>query len=528
MVTNSVVTDRRFEHLNDLLVRALRTHSGERLVVESDGTSWTGAQLEVAIARCAAVLDGLGLRSGDRVALLSGNRIEVLFVQQAVAALGGVFVPLHPLGSPADFAHILDDAAATHVVVDGTRIDEITEAVEIAGSSAQVLRIGGGGADDLRVLMAAETATVLEPRPSDLEEICRIVYTGGTTGVPKASQVSFRSMSTMYGIQLADWQWPDQIRNLLVAPLSHAGGVNFVPTIAQGGTLYVQQHFDAGEFLAAVERHRITCALLVPTMISAILDHPHLSKHDTSSLATVFYGASPISPQRLRDAIARFGPIFFQFYGQAEAPTTVCVMRREEHDVTSDARMASCGRPVAEAEVRLVDHDDVEVPDGQPGELCVRGPLLMSGYLNRPEDTAQAMRGGWVHTGDVAVRDPDGFLRIVDRAKDLVITGGFNVYPRSVEDALEEHPAVAAASVVGVPDDYWGEILVAAVEVRDPGVTVDDLKAYVRELKGSVQTPKRIDIVERIPLTQVGKRDKKALRRAFIEQTQATTNGGPR
>lgn len=525
MVTNSVVTERRFEHMNDLLVGALRTYADKTLVVESDGTSWTGAQLEVAMARCTAVLDGLGLRAGDRVALLSGNRIEVLFVQQAVAALGGVFVPLHPLGSPADFAHILDDAAATHVIVDSARMDEIAEAVEIAGSSAHVLRIGSGESDDLRVLMAAESATVLLPRPTDLEDICRIVYTGGTTGVPKASQISYRSMSTMYGILLTDWQWPDEIRNLLVAPLSHAGGINFVPTIAQGGTLYVEQSFDAGEFLALVARHRITCALLVPTMISAILDHPRLREHDTSSLATVFYGASPISPQRLRDAIARFGPIFFQFYGQAEAPTTVCVMRREEHDVTSDDRMASCGRPVTEAEVRLVDHDDEEVPDGQPGELCVRGPLLMSGYLNRPEDTADAMRGGWVHTGDVAVRDPDGFLRIVDRAKDLVITGGFNVYPRNVEDALEEHPAVAAASVFGAPDDYWGEILVAVVELRDPCVTVDDLKAHVRERKGSVQTPKRIEIVERIPLTQVGKRDKTALRRAFIEQNTPDTSG---
>jgi fatty-acyl-CoA synthase len=523
-----MVTDRAFEHLNDLLVRSLRAHSATTLVVEADGTSWTGAQLEVAIARCAAVLDRLDLRFGDRVALLSGNRIEVLFVQQAVAALGGVFVPLHPLGSPADFAHILDDAGPTHVVVDGARIDEISEAVRIAGSSARVLTIGGGGPDDLQVLMSAETTTVLEPRPTDPEAICRIVYTGGTTGIPKASQVSYRSMSTMYGIELADWQWPDEVRNLLVAPLSHAGGVCFVPTVAQGGTLYVQQSFDAGEFLAAVERHRITCALLVPTMISAILDHPRLREHDTSSLATVFYGASPISPQRLRDAIAWFGPIFFQFYGQAEVPTTVCVMRREEHDVTSDDRMASCGRPVAEADVRLVDVDGMEVPDGQPGELCVRGPLLMSGYLNRPEDTAHAMRGGWLHTGDVAVRDADGFLRIVDRAKDLVITGGFNVYPRNVEDALEEHPAVAAASVFGVPDDYWGEILVAAVELRDPSVTVEELKAHVRERKGPVQTPKRIEIVERIPLTQVGKRDKKALRRTFVQQETPETSGDKR
>jgi fatty-acyl-CoA synthase len=255
--------------------------------------------------------------------------------------------------------------------------------------------------------------------------------------------------------------------------------------------------------------------LMVPTMISALLDHPRLKDFDISSLETVFYGASPITPTRLRAAIAHFGPIFFQFYGQAEAMTTVTTMRREEHDLSSDLRLASCGRPVADAAVRLVDDEGHEVADGEPGELCVRGPLVMSGYLGKPVETTEALRGGWLHTGDVAVRDPDGFLRLVDRAKDMVITGGFNVYPRAVEDVLEAHPGVASASVFGVPDDHWGEIVVAAVVLRDVCTSAAHLTTYVRERKGAVQTPKRIEILDRIPLTAVGKPDKKELRRMF-------------
>jgi fatty-acyl-CoA synthase len=333
--------------------------------------------------------------------------------------------------------------------------------------------------------------------------------------LPKAALASYRALSTMYGIQLADWQWPKDVRQLLVAPLSHAGATCFTPTIAKGGTLYVENGFDPVCVLAAIEQYRITCILMVPTMICALLDHPRLKDFDVSSLETVFYGASPITPTRLRAAIAHFGPIFFQFYGQAEAMTTVTTMRREEHDLSSDLRLASCGRPVVDAAVRLIGADGDEVPDGEPGELCVQGPLLMSGYLGKPAETADALRDGWLHTGDVAVRDPDGFLRLVDRAKDMVITGGFNVYPRAVEDVLEAHSGVATASVFGVADDHWGEIVVAAVVLRDADTSVGDLMTYVREHKGAVQTPKRIEILDRIPLTAVGKPDKKELRRMF-------------
>jgi fatty-acyl-CoA synthase len=508
---------REFAHANDLLLDALRRYHDRVLLRSWDGRGFTGAEIEAQIARYVAVLERHGVVFGKTVGLLAGNCVELLFAQHAISIIGGIFTPFHPMGAPADFAYILNDAAIDMVIVDKDREGDIRKAIQLSGRAPRVLTLGGGGADDLFPMAAQEEADRIELRDLDPEAIVRIVYTGGTTGVPKATLASYRALSTMFGIQIADWQWPDDIRQLLVAPLSHVGATCFTPTIVGGGTLFVEKGFDPERVLAAIEEHRISCILMVPTMISAVLDHPRLPDFDVSSLETVFYGASPITPARLRAAIAHFGPIFFQFYGQAEAMTTVTTMRREEHDLSSDLRLASCGRPVAEALVKLLDADGNEVPDGEPGELCVQGPLLMSGYLGKPVETAEALRGGWLHTGDVAVRDPDGFLRLVDRAKDMVITGGFNVYPRAVEEVLEAHPGVASASVFGVPDDHWGEIVVAAVVLRDRGTSTADLTAYVRERKGAVQTPKRVEIIDAIPLTAVGKPDKKALRRMFTE-----------
>lgn len=508
---------RTFDDLNTVTLNAYRSFSDSVLLQSAAGRTYTGSQLEVEVARYVTALSGLGVDLGSKVALLAANSVEVLFVQQAVSFLGATYVPLHPLGSPADFAHIFNDVGVQVVVVAHERRPEIERAIEMSESPVRLLTLGGGDAEDLIELAATEKTSRVTLRELDPEAICRVNYTGGTTGFPKAAQASYRTMSTMFGIEISDWQWPAELRTLLCAPLSHSGAITFMPTLARGGTMYVEPGFDPVAVLHAIERYRITCTLLVPTMISALLDHPRLHEFDVSSLETVLYGASPISPTRLKQAIDHFGPVFFQFYGQAEAPTTLSIMRREEHDVTSEHRLGSCGRPVPEAEIRLVDIDDREVPDGEPGEICVRGPLVMSGYLNRPEETAEAFRGGWLHTGDIAIRDPGGFLRIVDRAKDMVITGGFNVYPRVIEDVLEEHPGVAAASVFGVSDDHWGEIVAAAVVLKDPATTTEELAAYVRERKGPVQTPKQIKVMTELPLTAVGKRDKKELRRVWSD-----------
>ena len=207
---------------------------------------------------------------------------------------------------------------------------------------------------------------------------------------------------------------------------------------------------------------------MVPTMVLALIDHPRFGEFDLSSLEVIFYGASAFPAARLKDAIGKLGPIFFQFYGQSEAPMSVTVMRRDEHDVNDPLRLASCGRPTPLVKVALWMMLMNEVADGEAGEICVRGPLLMGGYLNMPEETAKVLEGGWLHTGDVAIRSPDGFLRIVDRKKDMIVTGGFNVFAREVEDVLVEHPLVRQAAVIGVADAKWGEA-VKAVVVLEPG-----------------------------------------------------------
>jgi fatty-acyl-CoA synthase len=218
----------------------------------------------------------------------------------------------------------------------------------------------------------------------------------------------------------------------------------------------------------------------------------------------------------LKEAIERIGPVFFQFYGQAEAPMTITVLRKAEHDVNDLRRLASCGRPVPWVRVELLDANLRPVPDGEPGELCVQGPLVMDGYRDNPELTAEAFRGGWLHTGDVAVRDPGGFLRIVDRTKDMIVSGGFNIYPREIEDIIGEHPAVAEVAVIGVPHPKWGEAVKALVVAR-PGETAkaEELIAMVAERKGSFQAPKLVEFIDSIPQTALGKPDKKALRAKF-------------
>jgi fatty-acyl-CoA synthase len=323
-------------------------------------------------------------------------------------------------------------------------------------------------------------------------------------------------MAALSAIQMAEWQWPQEVRFLVCAPLSHAAAAFTLPVLLKGGSFVVMSGFSPRDWLAAVEEHRITATMIVPAMLYAILDHPDLATRDTSSLETVFYGTAVVSSARMAQAIERFGPVFFQFYGQNEVPMSVTVLRKEEHDVSRPGRLASCGRPVSWVRAALLDNDGKPVPQGQPGEICVQGPLVMLGYYRMPEETAEVMRGGWLHTGDVAREDDDGFWTIIDRKKDMIISGGFNVYPREIEDVLTGHADVSAAAVIGVPDDKWGEAVKAVVVAR-PGATIDaeTLMALVRERKGPVYAPKSVDVVEALPLTPVGKADKVALRERY-------------
>ncbi len=501
--------------LPDLLIRALE-RNGHRPAVHIGGELRSSYEMRDEISRYGQAFRARGLARGAGVATLSKNRVEVLFSMGAVMVSGCRNTALHPLGSLEDHAYILEDAGIEALLFDPS----FTEHVRQLGQRLPGLRLLSYGdaavGEDLISLAATFSPQALVAPAVDSEDISALAYTGGTTGRPKGVMATYRSSAAMAQIMVSEWQWPDEVRHLVCTPLSHAGSSIFVPLQLRGATMFVLPAFEAGAVLEAIERHRITTVMLVPSMIYALLDHPKFAETDLSSLQSVYYGGSAISPTRLREAIRKLGPVFVQFFGQTEAPMTLCVLRKEEHLVDDPARLATCGRPVPWARVALLDDDGHEVAKGEPGELCVRGPLVMRGYWNKAEETAQALEGGWLHTGDVCREDEQGFLTIVDRKKDMIVSGGFNLFPREIEDVISRHPAVAAVAVVGVPDEKWGEAVKAVVVAR-PGQDIDaaELILLVKAHKGAHHAPKSIDVVDAIPVSPLGKPDKKALRARY-------------
>ncbi|HET8992851.1 MAG TPA: AMP-binding protein [Rhodococcus sp. (in: high G+C Gram-positive bacteria)] len=501
----------------DLLITAL-DRSADRPALHLGDVVLTGAEMRAAISRYQQALASVGVGQGSSVAVLSKNRPEVLINMGATMIAGCRNSALNPMGSLDDHLYITADAEIETLVFDPVHFEERAADLKAQVPTLKNLFSLGPSKIATDILALADTFTEqrLVAAHVDAEDTSSMVYTGGTTGKPKGVMGSFRSGVALPQIQMSEWQWPDRPRFLICTPLSHAGAAFFIPTLLRGGCLYVLPYFEPGLVLEAIEKHRIDATMLVPTMIYMLLDHPDFDTRDLSSLQTLFYGASAMSPARLREGIERLGQVFFQFYGQSECGMSIAVLRKEEHLADDPERLASCGRPVPWLDVRLLDDDLHEVPQGELGEICVRGPLVMKGYWNKPEETAEALRGGWLHTGDVARADKHGFLTIVDRKKDMIVTGGFNVFPREIEDVISAHPAVAAVAVVGVPDQKWGEAVKACVVLRDgQDVPADELIEKVRAAKGSVHAPKSVDFLDALPLTPLGKLDKKTLRASY-------------
>ncbi|HVB44943.1 MAG TPA: fatty-acid--CoA ligase FadD8 [Streptosporangiaceae bacterium] len=514
-------------HGGHLTAAALKRHR-DVPVLYIGGATMTGGEMADEVSRYVQAFEALGVGTGSPVALLALNRPEVLLITAAGQIQGQRRTALHPLGSLDDHAYAIADAGISTLVIDP--VPAVAERALVLVRKVDVLRqiltIGpvppelAGYARDLTAEAAGYAPRPLVPAELEPGHIVSITYTGGTTGKPKGVIGTASSMAAMTQIQLAEWEWPRAPRFLVCTPLSHAGAAFFAPTLMKSGALYVVPKFDPGEVLATIEEQRITATMVVPSMLYALLDHPDSRTRDLSSLEIVYYGASAINPVRLKEAIDRFGPIFAQYYGQTEAPMAITYLPASEHD---DKRLTSCGRPSAFLRTALLGEDGLPVPPGQPGEICVAGPLLASGYWGQPEVTAATFSDGWLHTGDVAWEDEDGYWYIVDRTKDMIVTGGFNVYPREVEDVIAEHPAVAQVGVIGVRDEKWGEAVTAVVVLRE-GADRDEaavaaltaqLQQAVRERKGSVQAPKQVIVAAALPLTGLGKPDKKALRARY-------------
>ncbi len=523
-------------HSGHLLIGALKRHR-DRPVLHLGDTTLTGGELAARISQYVQAFEALGAGGGATAGLLSLNRPEVLMITSAGQTQGYRRLALHPLGSLDDHAYVLTDSGSTTLIIDPNpmfveravgllaKVPALTQILTI-GSVPSELAEAGAAAGATVIDLTAEAAKY-EPRQLvaadlPLDHVSGLSYTGGTTGKPKGVMMTTQATTTMTTIQLAEWEWPDNPRFLMLTPLSHAGAAYFLPTLVKGGEMHVMAKFDPGEALRVIEEKKITATFVVPAMLYALMDHPDSHTRDLSSLETVYYGASAINPVRLAEAIRRFGHIFAQNYGQSEAPMAISYLGRNDHD---EKRLSSCGRPTLFARCALLDAAGNPVPQGEVGEVCVSGPLLSGGYWQLPEQTADTFKDGWLRTGDMAREDEDGFWFIVDRVKDMIVTGGFNVYPREVEDVVAEHPAVAQVCVVGAPDDKWGETVTAVVVLRPDAGTDDasvaamtaEIQAAVKDRKGSVQVPKQVVVVDTLPLTGLGKPDKKAVRARFWE-----------
>lgn len=457
----------------------------------------------------AAALVRSGVQPGDTVAILSANDPVAFSCVFGVSRAGAVWCPVNPRNEARENRELLDLLDCTCLVFQAA-FAPLVAAIRDDLPRLRVLVCLDGDVPGARRFSdwVGEEHHDTDVAPPD--DVAMLVGTGGTTGRPKGVVLTGHNLETMTSLTLMSYPFSHRPVYLALAPLTHAAGVLCFPVLALGGRVVIMPRPDVGEFLALVERHGVTHTFLPPTLIYVLLAHEALPTTDLSSLQCFWYGAAPMSPARLEEALERIGPVMAQLFGQTEAPMMIATMAPADHylpdGTVARQRLSSAGRPTPLVTVGIMTPEGRLLPAGERGEIVVRGPLVMAGYHRDPEATAAASRFGWHHTGDVGYLDADGWLFVVDRTRDMIITGGFNVYSVEVEQALLEHPDVQDCAVVGLPDEKWGERVVAVVQPQ-PGreVDVDAMQAFVKERIGSVKTPKQIEVWDELPRSGVGK-----------------------
>jgi len=465
------------------------------------------ADLSHAVARS---LRHSGVQPGDKVGILSANDPTAFSCVFGIARAGAVWCPINPRNAATENAELLDLFDCSTLIFQPS-FDKLVAAIApTLPKLTTLIRLGDEteNAQAFRTwLDAAGDDMPAEAAPPD--ELVALVGTGGTTGRPKGVMLTDRNLEAMSAITLMSYPFDGRPVYLAQTPLTHAAGVLCFPVLARGGEVVIMAKPDAGRFLELIERHRVTHTFLPPTLIYTVLGHEALDRTDLSSLQCFWYGAAPMPAARLAEALDRIGPMA-QLFGQSEAPMMISTMPPAAHrrpDGTIDtARLSSAGRPSPLVTVAILDPGGQPAPRGDRGEICVRGSLVMAGYYKNLAATAEASAHGWHHTGDIGYLDDDGYLYIVDRAKDMVITGGFNVYSAEVEQALMAHEAVRDCAVIGLPDEKWGERVTAVIQPQSGAeIDTDELTAFVKQRIGSVKAPKQIEIWTDLPRSAVGK-----------------------
>ncbi len=474
------------------------------------------------VARLAGALQKLGMGRGDRVGMLALNSDRYQEYFYATWWGGGAVNPVNFRWSATEIAYSLEDCDTRILLVDDQFKGVIEELKKKSQSLRAVIYVGEGegpaGALSYETLMA-ENAPVADAGCGGAD-LAAVMYTGGTTGFPKGVMLSHENLSANALTALAEGFTHGEARALLITPMFHVAAAALMNAHAYaGGTFIIAPMFTPLGALQIIQDQRITHVLLVPTMIQMVADHPEAAKFDLSSLEVMIYGASAISEAVLKRAMALFSSAgFMQAYGMTELAPIVTVMPARYHTAAGQkaGKLRSAGRATMICEVRIVDAEGHEAPRGSVGEITVRGPGVMLGYWNKPTLTAAAVRDGWMHTGDGAYMDEDGFVFVVDRMKDMIVSGGENVYSAEVENALAQHAAVGACAVIGIPSEQWGEAVHAVVVLR-PGATAtgDELGAHCKALIGGYKCPRSFEFRAALPVSGAGKILKTELRKPF-------------
>lgn len=486
----------------------------ERLAMEGDDLRFDYAGLEDATARVASALLAMGLVKGDRIAWFGKNSATYFTLFFGAARAGIVMVPIGWRLAEPEAAFIIDNAEAKLLFLG----DGFEGAAATLGTRPGLMRCFT--ADEARNLIAESPRSEFEPSGAD--EAVLQLYTSGTTGHPKGAVLSNRNL---FGLRKASLDnppehtlWDEDEAVLVAMPCAHIGGTGLgVMALAAGLPGVVLTEFDPPRVFDAVENRGVTRFFIVPAALALLLNHPDCAKTDFSRIKYILYGASPIPLELLRECIAMFGAQFVQNYGMTETTGTICVLPPEDHSVEGNQRMRSAGKPLPGVEMIIRGPDGKPLPTGEIGEICTRSSNNMLGYWKLPEATASTMDAdGWIATGDVGYMDEDGYVYMYDRAKDMIITGGENVYPAEVESGIYGHPDVLEVAVIGVPDEKWGEA-VKAVCVPKPGHTIDadSIISWARERLAGFKVPKSVDVIDALPRNPSGKILRRSLREPY-------------
>ncbi len=512
--------------LNHALRRAARYFPDNTATI-FDGRKQRYRELWMRAHALSKALADLGLRRGDRVAIYLLNSPQFLEVVYACFEIGAVIVPLNTRLADDELVFIINDAECLAFITDES-LQPLAASFKsrLHGIEHYVAVNGAGAFTNYETLIAPQLGDSAEPLSDEgqsEEDLVGLFYTSGTTGLPKGVMLNHRNlwMNAMHTLA-ARAPEPNAVF-LHAGPMFHLATFPAVINVTlNGGAHAILPKFDLKALLEIVERDRVTSTVLVPTMINFLINHPEISKHDLSSLRRITYGASPMPIELLKRAMKIFpGVEFFQGYGQSESSPLLTVLMPEDHVTEGPEhltrRLASCGRPVIGVEVEVVGDNDNPVKPGEVGEVVARGPNVMMGYWKRPEETASALRGGWLHTGDMATIDEDGYIYLVDRKKDMIISGGENVYSTEVENIVYQHPAVREAAVIGVPDEKWGEAVKAIVTLKDgASLSESELIGFCSSRLADYKVPKSVEIREvELPKSATGKILKKQLREPY-------------